>query len=96
MSTPTKKHLHPRHGLCSLHLRINGKSYRCRPVPVDGVEVYKLFTLTSLEGQTYNVAMTPEGHTCECADFVYSRDGLDPTGCKHIKAMMALGILDEC
>ncbi len=34
-----------------------------------------------------------QGHTCDCPDFIFHRDGLDPGGCKHIKALVACGLL---
>ncbi len=33
--------------------------------------------------------------TCDCPDFIFRRDGIDPEGCKHIKAMVAYGLLDS-
>jgi hypothetical protein len=33
-------------------------------------------------------------HTCDCPDFIFHRDGVDPDGCKHIKALVAYGLLD--
>jgi hypothetical protein len=33
--------------------------------------------------------------TCDCPDFIFRRDGIDPGGCKHIQAMVAYGLLDR-
>ncbi|MHC5540140.1 hypothetical protein ACYOEI_18120, partial [Singulisphaera rosea] len=33
------------------------------------------------------------GCECTCADFVFNRDGKDPEGCKHIRALTVHGLL---
>ena len=48
---------------------------------------------TTTKGITYDVAASCYGPTCECGDWVWRRDGLDPTGCKHIAALRAVGLL---
>ena len=40
------------------------------------------------------MAETVQGAVCDCPDFVFRRDGLDPKGCLHIRAMRAVGLLD--
>ncbi len=42
----------------------------------------------------FDVAETVHGAVCDCPDFVFRRDGLDPAGCLHIRAMRAVGLLD--
>jgi hypothetical protein len=46
------------------------------------------------DGTIYLLARRPHGAECDCPDFVFHRDGLDPAGCKHIKALAACGVLD--
>jgi hypothetical protein len=41
----------------------------------------------------YVVAETPDGAVCDCPDFTFHREGIDPDGCKHIKAMVAVGLI---
>ncbi len=30
---------------------------------------------------------------CDCPDYIFRRDGLDPSGCKHIKALVGSGLI---
>ena len=52
----------------------------------------RAFRLTR-KGDIYDVAQTVHGPVCDCPDFIFRRDGLDPRGCLHIRAMRAVGIL---
>ena len=36
----------------------------------------------------------PRLHTCDCPDFTFKREGIDPEGCKHIKALVACGLIE--
>jgi hypothetical protein len=44
--------------------------------------------------RAYTVADTGDGATCDCPDFLFRHDGHDQTGCKHVRALRALGLLD--
>jgi hypothetical protein len=33
--------------------------------------------------------------TCDCPDWVFRRDGFDPDGCKHLKAMVEYGLFNR-
>ena len=48
----------------------------------------------SRKGDVYDVAQTVHGPICDCPDFIFRRDGLDPRGCLHIRAMRAVGMLE--
>jgi hypothetical protein len=37
--------------------------------------------------------VTEHGVECSCPDWVYSRDGKDPKGCKHVASLRALTLL---
>src|SRR5829696_1726580 len=89
-----RKPARPTHGLCGLVLLINGTRYGVRPLPTDGFEDIRAFRLVkrSAKGEVYDVAETIHGHTCDCPDFTFNRDGRDPSGCKHIKAAVACGL----
>lgn len=77
-----------------LTLSIDGVDYRLRSVPIDPSIGRKAWRLRKADGTTYHVAVTEHGPECECPDFVFRRDGIDPEGCKHVKALRAVGLLD--
>lgn len=81
-----------RPGRCRLTLTINNSNYDVRPIAPGDDSVLKAFRLTR-DGHVYDVALHPYGHTCDCPDFIFRRDGLDPEGCLHIRAMIAVGLL---
>ena len=62
-------------------------------IPADASVALKAFRLKKTDGTTYDVVQTVHGLECECPDFVFHRDGLDPDGCKHIKALAACGLI---
>jgi hypothetical protein len=77
-----------------LTLTINGVYYRVTPFPITGSVATKVFRLRKADGTHYTVASTLDGLSCDCADYTFRRDGIDSAGCKHIKAMVAVGLLD--
>lgn len=54
----------------------------------------RAFRLTKPNGVGYDVAQTEYGPTCDCPDFVFRRDGLDPDGCKHVRALVDIGLIE--
>jgi hypothetical protein len=86
----TRKPARPAHGTYRLVLTINGTCYSVRPNRGDAV---KAFRLRKSDGTTYDVARTADGLVCDCPDWTFHRDGIDPAGCKHIKALVACGLL---
>jgi hypothetical protein len=85
-----RKPARPTHGTCRLTLSINGTHYSVRP---NQGAACVAFRLKKADGTVYDVARTEDGLTCDCPDFIFHRDGLDPAGCKHTKAMVACGLL---
>jgi len=79
-------------GRCGLTLRINGESYRVRPLPADFGGI-KAFRLTRADGTFHDVNRDVFGVGCTCGDHVWRREGIDPAGCKHARAARALGLL---
>jgi hypothetical protein len=77
-----------------LVLTINGTNYSVRPVLADSSIALKAFRLRKEDGTIYDVALTAHGLECDCPNFLFRRDGLDPSGCKHVKALVACGLLD--
>jgi hypothetical protein len=84
----------PARAVCRLTMEINGVDYRVEPTPARAFAAGKSYRLRKPDGTTYDVALTDFGLTCDCPDFIFHRDGLDPGGCKHIKAMVAYGLLN--
>jgi hypothetical protein len=74
-------------------ISINGTDYQVNPSLAEAHEVWKAYRLTKADGTAYDVAQTIHGLTCDCPDFIFHRDGIDPDGCKHIKAMVVYGLL---
>ena len=68
--------------------------YRVRPIRCDPSDAVRAFRLNKPDGTLYDVAQTRFGPQCDCPDFVFRRDGLDPAGCKHVKSLVAEGLID--
>src|SRR4051812_33145945 len=66
-----------------LVLLIGGVGYQVEKIDREpGDEATALVRLHKSDGITvYDVATTGWGHECDCPDWVYRRDGLDPSGC---------------
>src|SRR5262245_31280132 len=78
-----------------LFLTIDQNIYRVHPISCENAAVIKAFRLNKPDGTLYDVAQTPYGAQCDCPDFVYRRDGLDPAGCKHVQALVAQGMIAD-
>lgn len=85
-----------RGGVRSTHffLRINQTFYEVRALKCDPIIAVKAFRLNKADGTLYDVAQTQYGPQCDCPDFIFHRDGLDPSGCKHVKALVVEGLID--
>lgn len=79
---------------CRMVIVIRGESYTARPVRDCTGDVARAWRLRKGDGTAYTVADTTDGATCECADFTFRHQGHDQAGCKHIRAMRALGLID--
>ncbi len=79
-------------GRCRLTLTINGLHYAVRPIASQDDAVSRAFRLT-LKADIFDVAQIVHGPTCDCPDFIFRRDGLDPDGCKHVQALVAAGMV---
>ena len=76
-----------------LDLTIGRTTYGVAPVPCEPVIADRAFRLTKADGTAYDVAQTAYGPQCDCPDYIFRRDGLDPEGCKHIRALIGSGLL---
>lgn len=82
-------------GTCRLFLRISGVVYAlCRIDPTPSA-VLEGWRLRKPDGTTYDVGRTAHGCTCDCPDFEFRRAGWEPEGCKHIKALKAVGLIED-
>lgn len=75
-------------------LKIDRTLYDVGPLPCDERIAARAFRLRKTDGTLYDVAQTPFGLQCDCPDFVFRRDGLDPAGCKHVQALVSYGLID--
>ncbi len=85
-----------RHRPSQLFLTIDQNVYQVRRVVCDDGAALRAFRLNKPDGTLYDVAQTPFGAQCDCPDYIYRRDGLDPYGCKHVQALVAQGLIDGC
>ena len=77
-----------------LDLTIDRTTYALERVachPSIGPRAYRL---TKGDGVAYDVAQTSFGLQCDCPDFIFRRDGIDPDGCKHVRALIDSGLID--
>ncbi|MEW4570440.1 hypothetical protein AB1L88_21450 [Tautonia sp. JC769] len=81
--------------IAQLYLTIGSTPYHVRPVLADPVLARRAFQLTKPDGTRYDVSQAHHGLTCDCPDFIYRRDGLDPLGCKHIRALVSCGLVER-
>jgi hypothetical protein len=72
----------------SFILRIKDRSYSVQPLHTPEV---RLYSLTKSDGTTYHVHEDEHGIACDCPDYVWKREGLDPQGCKHVRALVSPG-----
>jgi hypothetical protein len=49
--------------------------------------------LTKPDGSSYDVDLADRWPRCDCPDFIFRREGLDPGGCKHIRALVGAGLM---
>jgi hypothetical protein len=76
---------------CSLQVVIRGTCYRIRRLLGEGIA--RGYRLTKPDGQAHDVHHDDRGEHCTCGDFTFRREGIDPKGCKHIRALRAWGLL---
>lgn len=91
----TRRARTPASDTCRLAITIRDIPYSLRPAENDANHPMRAWTLRKLDGTHYTVAETPDGATCDCADWVMRREHLDPRGCKHIRALRVFGLVSE-
>jgi hypothetical protein len=78
---------------CRVTLEINGAAYRVHPCTGKATfAAVKAFWLRkAVGGRVYVVAQTLAGHACNCPAFACWNG---PKTCKHVRALVAAGLLD--
>lgn len=75
---------------CDLTLTIRGDRYRVRPVRADYGRGWRLHKLGAQS--VHQVVEHPAGPLCSCGDWTYRPD-VRGSGCKHVRALVALGLI---
>ncbi len=76
-----------------LDLTIGRTTYAIEPIRMSPAAGSRAFRLIQGDGTIYDVAQTEYGPECDCPDYIFRRDGLDPEGCKHIQALVGSGLI---
>ena len=92
--TPTRPKAKAKSRAFGLTLTIDRTTYEVGRLACHEPIADRAFRLRKPDGTLYDVAQTPYGPECDCPDFVFRRDGLDPDGCKHVQALVACGLID--
>jgi hypothetical protein len=79
-----------------LALTIRETTYGVQPIACDALIASRAFRLSKDDGTAYDVIQTQFGPECDCPDFIYRRAGIDPGGCKHVRALAAYGMIERC
>lgn len=80
-------------GSARLLIRISGRLYGLTRIDRRPSAVLEGWRLTKPDGTTYDCGRTRHGYSCDCPDYVFRREDLEPDGCKHCKALVAVGLL---
>lgn len=80
--------------VCRLTLTIRDTAYTLRPARNDANHPGRAWRLGKADGAAYHVAETAHGPTCDCPDWTFRREHLDPLGCKHIRALRAMRLIE--
>lgn len=99
MATATKKTATTRKAdlTVSLCIAIDHQAYAITPIRAEDPDIIRAFRLEKKGGDsaTYDVAEHAlHGLRCDCADWTFRRDGLDPNGCNHVIACVRMGLLE--
>ena len=77
-------------------ISIDGTHYAVSPLAPapDASKAYR-FAKVGGDENVYDVEELAGVSRCDCADFVFRREGLDTLGCKHIRAAWMMGLIGE-
>lgn len=82
----------------SLVIAIDHQVYELHPITgISDPDVVRAWRLAKrgADGAVYDVAERIDGAECTCPDYEVRRRGLDPSGCKHVKALRAVGLIEH-
>jgi hypothetical protein len=74
-----------------LFLSIRDHWYQVEALEVEPRD--RAYRLSKDDGRRYDVMESAYGPTCDCPDFIFRRDGIDPKGCKHVRALRLYGLV---
>jgi hypothetical protein len=80
--------------LCRMVVTIRGTDYTVKPLVVEDDDIRAAWTLRKADGTEYTLSHGIYGAGCTCADQTFRHEGRDDSGCKHIRACRALGLLN--
>jgi hypothetical protein len=95
MTSTARRKRPPARRTFRLVLGIQETTYQVRRVNCDPVVAERAFRLLKDDGTLYDVKQTAFGPECDCPDFIFRRDGLDPAGCKHVQALVEYGLIEN-
>jgi hypothetical protein len=76
----------------TITFHIEGYDYRVFPLAAEAPQ--KAYRLKKPDGETYDVLLNEEGqYSCECLGFLRHGMCRDGRGCKHIRCLVAAGML---
>ena len=78
----------------SMVITIGQAGYRVTPLPL-AFDATRAYRLTKADATAYDLEETADGVSCDCPDWTFRRDSIDPLGCKHIRAARAVGLFSE-
>ncbi len=77
-----------------LVLAIDETVYHVRPIRCEyGSDASKCYELAKNDGTVYHASRHSHGFECTCADWVYRRHRT-PDPCKHVEALVAMGLME--
>lgn len=76
-----------------LVLTIDRTAYVILPLPRALDPSKRAYRLIKGDGVAYDLSESRYGPSCDCPDYIFRRDGLDPAGCKHVKALIQHGLI---
>lgn len=89
---------------CRMTIRIGDTDYDVRPVRGTDVRCFRFRRPATradrrVHGEAayvdHHVAVNEHGPSCDCGDFAFRRDGIDPRGCKHIRVLRVLRVIES-
>jgi hypothetical protein len=81
----------PARHTCRLTFTIDGVDYAVRRPPGDRSPAPRRWSLHREDGARYHISQSATGVECDCPAFTFRRG---PASCKHVRAMIATGLIE--